>query len=751
MGNDLAKRRTEFRAAVDKDQRWRDQAREDVEFYCSKQWNESTKRKLEEAGRPVITDNRLKPLINLLSGYQRLNRYDADFQPRTSDDVDLCTVRKGLTKYISDQCDYGTQESLMFMDGIICGRGWLEVYYDIDYETLEGEAQIRRVSPFDIFVDPESREPDYSDARYLCRAKWTDKDELKAIYPEHADEIEVMTDEYDEDERHECTGIEPLWYQRNTRKIRMVEHWRKEIYQQQYYLIANGDYVKKEDLTTEHIVAGIVKPVTIPATKVIVTIFADKVLLEEKDSPYEHGEFPFVPYLVYYLGEDDIPAGVIRDLKDLQREINKRRSQSINILNTQMNSGMIYEQGAIDKTQKENFKKLGTTPGVMLEVMPGGLQRIKMIDPAPAPAGEIQMLQETVQAMKDESGVNESMLGSDIPSGTSGKAIELRQKAAITHIGGLFDNQRRSKLQVMFRLWGRKNKKGIIQQYYTEERTFRIIGDNGKQDFMTINKQVPDQDSDGNAVWRTLNDMSTTEFDIVVSDTPAASTQRIAQFWALTDAVSKLGIPGDMVFDILIDLCDLPQKEEIKKRWQERQQAQQQAAGQAQEKVNASLNFKDLPPDGQQQFAAKLGIQLSPQSYGGMVAQGQGINSQTQPQAQQQEPGILQQVIQSLPTQVLQQLAQLAHTDIQKFAQTIAYIEKQLPQQVQQQIAQEVQRVQPQQLIQILYSMIVQALQQGSSPTPPSNMGQQQSTQNQPQTMTKAAMQQVAGDMNPSI
>ena len=460
----LGKLRTEFRAAVDKDQRWRDQAREDVEFYCSKQWNESTKRKLEEAGRPVITDNRLKPLINLLSGYQRLNRYDADFQPRTSDDVDLCTVRKGLTKYIADQCDYGTQESLMFMDGIICGRGWLEVYYDIDYETLEGEAQIRRVSPFDIFVDPESREPDYSDARYLCRAKWTDKDELKAIYPEHADDLEAMTAEYDEDERHEYTGIEPLWYQRNTRKIRMVEHWRKETYQQQYYLVGNGDYVKKEKLTTEHIVAGIVKPVTLPATKVIVTIFAEKVLLEEKDSPYEHGEFPFVPYLVYYLGEDDIPAGVIRDLKDLQREINKRRSQSINILNTQMNSGMIYEQGAIDKTQKENFKKLGTTPGVMLEVMPGGLQRIKMIDPAPAPAGEIQMLQETVQAMKDESGVNESMLGSDIPSGTSGKAIELRQKAAITHIGGLFDNQRRSKLQVMFRLWGRKNKKGIIQQ-----------------------------------------------------------------------------------------------------------------------------------------------------------------------------------------------------------------------------------------------------------------------------------------------
>ena len=292
-----------------------------------------------------------------------------------------------------------------------------------------------------------------------------------------------------------------------------------------------------------------------------------------------------------------------------------------------------------------------------------------------------------------------------------------------------------------------------MQQYYTEERTFRITGDNGKRDFMTVNKQVPDQDEQGNAIWRTLNDMSTTEFDIVVSDTPATTTQRIAQFFALTDAVSKLGIPGELVFDILIDLCDIPQKEEIKRRWQERQQAQQQAGGQAQEKVNATLNFKDLPPDGQQQFAARLGIQLSQQSYGGMVPQTQGAVQQSQPQAQAQPQGqtggsILQQVIMSLPPQILQQLVQLAHTDVQRFAQAISSIEQQLPQQVPIQIAQEIQGVEPEQLIQILYNMVVQALQQSQLQ---GNMGEQQPAPNRPQTMTKPAMQQVAGDMNPSI
>ena len=48
--------------------------------------------------------------------------------------------------------------------------------------------------------------------------------------------------------------------------------------------------------------------------------------------------------------------------------------------------------------------------------------------------------------------------------------------------------------------------------------------------------------------------------DIVISDTPATSTQRTAQFWSLVDACGKLGIQGNMIMDILIDLSDIPQR-----------------------------------------------------------------------------------------------------------------------------------------------------------------------------------------------
>lgn len=59
---------------------WRRKAREDCGFYTGKdQWSQADKSSLEAKGKPAITVNRIKPLMNVLSGYQRLNRYDIDF------------------------------------------------------------------------------------------------------------------------------------------------------------------------------------------------------------------------------------------------------------------------------------------------------------------------------------------------------------------------------------------------------------------------------------------------------------------------------------------------------------------------------------------------------------------------------------------------------------------------------------------------------------------------------------------------
>lgn len=611
-----------FKQAVDKNRTWRDEAEEDYKFYRGDQWDDQDLQTLKAQNRPVITINRIMPLINMLSGYQRLNRYEPDFLPRTPDDIGLCKVRKAMTKFIFDISDYDTVESRVFFDTVICGRGWFEVCYDWDNEIVDGEAKIKRESPFNMYIDPECREMDLSDAKYVFRARWLPKDLLKQIYEDEADVIEAWASQYDTDEEVEYAAMEPLYYQRETKNVRLIECFYKEWVKKQAVLLQDGRIIDGKDIGLTDVLQ-IVKPIEQNVQTMKIAVFVGDVELERLQSPYEHSNFPFVQLAGYYSGErGDVPAGIVRNLRDAQREINKRRSQRMHVLNTTANSGWVFEEETLSAAQKERWKKFGHVPGAMLEYR-AGRQPPQRIDPPPFPAGLAQEEISNIEDLRAISGINEAMLGNDLPAATSGRAIELRQKQSVTSIALLFDNLRTAKKQMLSLLWGTKKRRGIIQQYYTEKKTFRVMGDDGSMEFVTVNQP---QDL-GDGIERTLNDLSVGDFDIVVSDTPAAATQRVAAFYAALEAI-KLGVP--IPPDMLVELSDWPFKDEIKRRiLEEQQKAQEQqkammeqqamAAQQPQQpKISENISFKDLPPDGKVQMAQRAGIQLDPR---GVMAQ----------------------------------------------------------------------------------------------------------------------------------
>lgn len=613
-----------FREAVDAWQEWRKEAIEDLEFYDGLQWRPDDKKRLEDHGRPAITINRIRPLHNVLSGYQRLNRYDIDFLPRTNDDMEQAQLRKGITKYVLDECDYDSEESDAFDDSIDTGLGWLEVGYRFDYEADDGDAFVRKVDNMDIYVDPESRHKSFTDAKFIIRARWIDKEELKNNYPEKAEEIDAQADYYLSEEAEHFTE-KRLWWQNETKKIRLAECWYKKPVKKKRYLLVDNRMVGAGDVTPEMV--GLIKETQgYITTEVRLITFFDNVVLEDMESPYKHGDFPFVALPAYYRGGKSTPAGIIRDLKDPQREVNKRRSQELHILDNIANGGWLAEEGAMTNEQEQAFKRKSTTPGAFIKVAPGALMQNKIQPLASAGVNPSvpQASMEAQQEMINISGINEALMGTDIPNSASGRAIELKQKQAITHIAALFDNMRRAKKQIAKLLWGTRGKPGIIPQFYTEQKTFRIIGPNGKPTFVTANQEITEVNALGETITKTLNDLSVGEFDIVIAQTPNTSTQRTAQFWSLVDACQQLGIPGDLAFDILLDISDIAQKDELKQRWLQRMEEQkqaQQAQAQAQQaqfqaqlelerekKLSKSIAYKDLPLPMQLELAAKAGI-----------------------------------------------------------------------------------------------------------------------------------------------
>ena len=612
-----------FQAAVDSGKKWREEAKEDFEFTAGKQWTDEEIKQFQKDGRPAITINRILPLINILSGYQRLNRYDIDFLGRTADDVELCQVRRGMTKYIMDRCDYDAVESQVFLDCAIGGLGWFGVRYKLDSEIQDGEATIERVDPFGIYVDPEAHELDYSDAKFLIRAKWVAKDELKQVYPEQADAIENNFSVYDtaEEDSERRPDIDPLYYSSELQKVRVVECWYREHSTRTIFFTADGQQLPQEQVTPEMIDAGLIaNSQDIQTNEVKLCVFFDRTLLEEMTSPYQHGEFPYVPMVYHHYGVGDTPAGFVRAMKDPQRELNKRRIQTLHLLNNSANGGGWYEDGAMTPDQEAEFERKGTLPGHYQKVMANALSggKIREREPTNPPAAVIQAEQAATEDLKAISGINESLLGVDVPSQASGRAIELRQKQAVTHLAVIFDSLRRAKKRIANLLWGRRGHAGIVPQFYTAEKVYRVEGENGQQ-FVTINEQVAVQDPIAGTIIKTLNDLSQGEFDIVVSDVESSTTQRQAQMWSLVDAASKLSIPHELIFETLIDLSDLPKKNDIKMRWQQQQAQQQEQAQQAQQfqlelermknaDFRMQIAFKDAPLPIQMAMAAQAGI-----------------------------------------------------------------------------------------------------------------------------------------------
>lgn len=611
-----------FRDAADFWQEWQEEAREDYEFFEGRQWSEADLKRFRETKRPPIVINRVKPLLNLLSGYQRLNRYDLSFLARTPDDVELCSVREGITKYVLDRCEYTATESAVFNDAAIGGLGWFFVGYEFDEETGDGEAVISREEPFSVYADPEAHKADFSDAKYIFRAKWTEKSELKAIYPEHAAEIDAQFEIYDRAEYENSTrNNHLLWYKRELSKVRVVECWYKRREKQTRIILSNGEEILPEELTPELFFSGAVAGSRdFDTTVVRVCVFFDTVLLEDISSPYQHGEFPLIPMTVFYngVGNGEIPAGIVRDLKAPQREINKRRIQQLHILDHTGNGGGWIEDDALTEKQFAEFERYGSIPGHFQRVKPMTLSQNK-IQERPVgqyPAGLAQAEAQATADLTAISGINEALMGIDVPSSASGRAIELKQRQAVTHLAVIFDNLRTAKKKIAYQLWGRKNRAGIIPQFYTEDKVYRVEGRNG-QEWLRVNQQVIEQDPIAGTIVKTLNDLTQGDFDIIVADVEASLTQKQAQMWLLIDAVQKLGVPGDIAFDIILDLSDLPQKEELKKRWQERQESQAKAAQEDMQmklqleevkNQNANISFKDAPPVIQLAMAAKQGF-----------------------------------------------------------------------------------------------------------------------------------------------
>src|SRR3990167_4634996 len=168
---ELRKLRNQFRKDRDHWSDWRDEAKEDYDFVAGEQWDAKDVKILKDASRPVITFNRIDPLIRSVAGEQINNTQEIRYLPREQGDA---KANEGLTsaaRWFRDQCDADDEESDAFWDASTCGIGMTDSRLDLDKAPTEPMPIIERIDPLEMIPDRDARKRNLSDARRLWRAR----------------------------------------------------------------------------------------------------------------------------------------------------------------------------------------------------------------------------------------------------------------------------------------------------------------------------------------------------------------------------------------------------------------------------------------------------------------------------------------------------------------------------------------------------------------------------------------------------
>ena len=544
---------------------WRIKAQEDWAFYNGDQWDENVKTKLEQQKRPVLTLNYLRSLIRLLVGYEQRTRYNMKVYPvgEGSDDIKADIYTKLMHKIERDtRLQYTASD--VGKHGLIMGRGWFKIYIDRSYNLL-GDVVIESDDPYYIKVDPYARRLDMLDHRYLFVEHWYPKRQVERLYPE----LNVADLQLSKDNFRRQSGID---------LYKIMECWYRE-YQVEKLLINKNNYdvftVKDEtdeELQT-YVDSGQYTLVKRKIPQVRYVVLSGWEILEQGNSPFNSPFYPYVLYTPEFLplfgANNPDWVGLIRDLKDPQKEINKRRSEWLDILIRSINTGWITTKNNI--LNKNDMKRLSTSPGTVIEVRDFNQIREKRSE-APHPA-LFTTGQQAVEDLRYISGINTAQLGFSLGTRESGKSLLVKQQSGSITLTPYQDNLQLARLVLA------KLILSAIPQVYNASRIARVISPTGD-----INGLPPEVLQ---SLEEILSDEEITRYDVALADVPSTPTARVAAFAELREIIgmmAQLGMPpSPQLIEELINASDISQKRDVIRGIQEQVQQAQQAQQQAQQ------------------------------------------------------------------------------------------------------------------------------------------------------------------------
>lgn len=580
---------------------WAATAKKAIDYLEGRQWTAEELAKAEQEGRPALTYNKMAPLARLVLGYFTNNRIDPKFIP---DDTGVATeaVASGITKLckrISENNQEPYIDSEITLDGLATGRGFYDHRLSFE-ENILGEIKVSSRDPFTIKLDPDGEHYNLNESCvFVQEDRMVGVDEIELVYGKGAAALvwplvyrsgyagmptsliqyamETITPwrtfggQYAET-ANGYMAIESYLmncFDRARKSVRLVDMQHKVKLWRRYLVdMETGDKQavpdSMDDTKLKNIMAwsqeqfarkGKASPLRVIKQlgyRMRWTTLVGDIVVYDQWSPYE--TFTITGYFPYF--RRGKTRGMLEDLIDPQDDINKHRSANTDIVMRAAHSGWKYHETSLTPEEQDRLERYGAAPGFNMK-WKGQVEPKKIETSAPPMAFE-RLEQRGADDLKEISGINNELLGMD-DTVKSGRAIEARQRQGVMAVQIYMDNNKRTK-----ELCARK-KIEIIQSKYTEQRVYRIIGDQGKPDLITLNQRM--------ASGEIVNNVAIGKYKVQIDETPLSASFAAAQFDEAMELVEKGVIPKEIMQDVIIDASSMPHKDAIKKRAQMLQKA----------------------------------------------------------------------------------------------------------------------------------------------------------------------------------
>ena len=549
---------------------WRDEAVRAEEFYDGHQLNVETLRTMQSNGIPPTIFNMIQPLVNSVTGFEVQNRTDITVLPENDQSIEGAQGLNQLMKEATRLTDFNRECGAAFRSAVVTGIGWALVTRNAD--PFGYPYRVENIPWREMWWDWRSRKPDLSDARYILRRVWFDRDSLATQLPESRALLDDITSSWptgglvDSMDVETPSGLgralgamagdsldDQEWFDDEHRRIALFEVLYRVPYRAVCLRFPEGEtieLVKDDPLHQELILSGQAQIVVGPTWRLRQAFYLGPHRL--RDRPMASRDYPYVPFVTYRQGGDRTPYGLVRAMLSPQEAYNARYSRVLHDLSSRR---VIVSDDAVNDHAQTAAEINRPDSYIILNADRGPNSIFEFAPNTETSAISMNLMTRAANDMQVATGIFPEFRGQSAGQNQSGAALNQLYENSVQTLGGVWEQYRYARRDCGRRLLN-EIRRNIMHRPNMSVRVEKTPLRSAKE--VTLNGQNPDTAERTNQVVMLRTQVALDEQRHSVTH----RQQTMMLFSELYKAMpAQLQVP---LTDIMLSLMDVPNADEAR-------------------------------------------------------------------------------------------------------------------------------------------------------------------------------------------